>query len=114
LYRKIPSPAAATCRFFPEKDFTSDELRLVWLSSLLSSRFSLHALAVLLMATSPRKVRCPQCGVASVWDVGNQWRPFCSERCKMIDLGAWASEAYRLPVQETADPLSPADDTPTA
>ncbi len=32
----------------------------------------------------------------------------------MIDLGAWASEAYRVPVQETADPLSPGDDTPMA
>jgi len=29
-----------------------------------------------------------------------RWRPFCSERCKLIDLGAWASEAYRVPVQE--------------
>ena len=26
----------------------------------------------------------------------NKWRPFCSERCKMIDLGAWASESYRV------------------
>ena len=36
----------------------------------------------------------------------NAFRPFCSERCKLIDLGAWASEAYRVPVQETKDPLS--------
>ena len=52
------------------------------------------------------KVHCPQCGVESVWDAANKFRPFCSERCKLIDLGAWASEAYRMPVQETADPLS--------
>jgi endogenous inhibitor of DNA gyrase (YacG/DUF329 family) len=112
----------ATCHFFSEKDFTSDELRQVWLPSRLSPRlfsplfprFPFYFLAALLMAASPRKVRCPQCGVQSVWDVGNQWRPFCSERCKMIDLGAWASEAYRVPVQETADPLSPGDDTPMA
>ena len=51
-------------------------------------------------------VRCPQCGGESEWSVTNAFRPFCSERCKLIDLGAWASEAYRVPVQETIDPLS--------
>ena len=48
-----------------------------------------------------RKVRCPQCGGDSLWSPDNPWRPFCSERCKQIDLGAWASDAYRIPVQET-------------
>ena len=33
----------------------------------------------------------------------NRWRPFCSERCKMIDLGAWATESYRIPVEEDKD-----------
>ena len=51
-------------------------------------------------------VRCPQCGGESVWNSANAFRPFCSERCKLIDLGAWASESYRVPVQETTDPLS--------
>lgn len=32
-----------------------------------------------------------------VWDTRNAWRPFCSERCKLIDLGQWASESYRIP-----------------
>lgn len=50
-----------------------------------------------------RKVRCPQCGGDSLWSPDNPWRPFCSERCKQIDLGAWASDAYRIPVQETND-----------
>ena len=54
----------------------------------------------------PRMVRCPQCGGESVWSADNEYRPFCSERCKLIDLGAWASESYRVPVQETTDPLS--------
>ena len=49
---------------------------------------------------SPTKVRCPQCGGESVWSADNKFRPFCSERCKLIDLGAWASEAYRVPVEE--------------
>ena len=43
-----------------------------------------------------RKVRCPQCGEESLWAPENKWRPFCSERCKQIDLGAWASESYRV------------------
>jgi uncharacterized protein len=34
----------------------------------------------------------------------NKWRPFCSERCKMIDLGAWATESYRVPAEEQDTP----------
>ena len=34
----------------------------------------------------------------------NLWRPFCSERCKSLDLGAWASEAYRVEVKPDASP----------
>ncbi|HEU4351499.1 MAG TPA: DNA gyrase inhibitor YacG [Burkholderiales bacterium] len=34
----------------------------------------------------------------------NKWRPFCSERCRMIDLGRWAAEEYRLPGKD--DPSS--------
>jgi endogenous inhibitor of DNA gyrase (YacG/DUF329 family) len=34
----------------------------------------------------------------------NPWRPFCSERCRIIDLGNWASEAYRVPVAPEAPP----------
>lgn len=44
---------------------------------------------------TPKKFKCPQCGKEAVWE-GNPFRPFCSERCKMIDLGAWASEDYRI------------------
>ncbi|MGA6135069.1 DNA gyrase inhibitor YacG [Acinetobacter dispersus] len=47
----------------------------------------------------PRTFPCPRCGEASTWE-GNQFRPFCSERCKMIDLGAWASDEYKLPTQD--------------
>jgi uncharacterized protein len=39
----------------------------------------------------------------------NPWRPFCSERCSSIDLGAWASEAYRV---ESKTPVDPALGTP--
>ena len=51
--------------------------------------------------STPRKVRCPQCGVDALWAPENPWRPFCSERCKQIDLGAWASESYRIAGQAT-------------
>ncbi len=48
-------------------------------------------------ADSPRIVKCPTCGKPVEWRAENRYRPFCSERCKKIDLGAWASEAYRVP-----------------
>jgi endogenous inhibitor of DNA gyrase (YacG/DUF329 family) len=41
------------------------------------------------------KVKCPICRKAKEWE-GNPFRPFCSERCKNIDLAAWASEEYRI------------------
>ena len=47
----------------------------------------------------PRTFPCPRCGEPSVWE-GNTFRPFCSERCKLIDLGAWASGEYKLPTQD--------------
>ena len=41
------------------------------------------------------KVKCPNCKKEIQWE-DNKWRPFCSERCKMIDLGTWAKEDYRI------------------
>ena len=46
-----------------------------------------------------KTVACPTCGEPAPFAPGNRWRPFCSERCKLIDLGAWASESYRIAVQ---------------
>ena len=62
------------------------------------------------MAARVTKVRCPQCGGEALWSPENAYRPFCSERCKLIDLGAWASESYRVPVQEEAN--EPPDEFP--
>ncbi len=45
-------------------------------------------------------VTCPQCGKEMEWDTSNRFRPFCSERCKLIDLGKWANEEYRLEQRE--------------
>ncbi|MGD2140012.1 MAG: DNA gyrase inhibitor YacG [Burkholderiales bacterium] len=47
--------------------------------------------------TQGRLHNCPQCGEPMAWNTSNPFRPFCSERCKLIDLGQWASEAYRIP-----------------
>jgi uncharacterized protein len=55
----------------------------------------------------PRLVNCPQCGNPAPWDPGNPYRPFCCERCRLIDLGAWANESYRIPVQEKKDDDEP-------
>jgi len=61
-----------------------------------------------------RLVACPTCGKSVSWTPANVWRPFCSERCKLIDLGAWAAERYRVPVVEDKDVLETAPpDEPT-
>jgi endogenous inhibitor of DNA gyrase (YacG/DUF329 family) len=57
------------------------------------------------MAARITQVRYPRCGGEAPWTPENPYRPFCSERCKLIDLGAWASDAYRVPVQE--EPAEP-------
>ncbi|CAM2149724.1 DNA gyrase inhibitor YacG [Pararobbsia alpina] len=42
-------------------------------------------------------VNCPTCDKKVEWSEQNKYRPFCSERCKQIDLGAWAAEKYTIP-----------------
>jgi endogenous inhibitor of DNA gyrase (YacG/DUF329 family) len=49
-----------------------------------------------------RRVRCPRCGAAAVWQ-GNPNRPFCSLSCRLIDLGVWLDERYRIPGPQLAD-----------
>jgi endogenous inhibitor of DNA gyrase (YacG/DUF329 family) len=50
-----------------------------------------------------RQIKCPQCGRLTVYSKENSFRPFCSERCRLLDLGAWASEEYKVPTKEHAD-----------
>lgn len=64
------------------------------------------------MAASPRVVACPRCGASVSWTPESRWRPFCSERCKLIDLGDWAAERYRIGAVEPPDPG--AEDAPSA
>ena len=59
---------------------------------------------VTLGSVSPRIVSCPICGKPVAWVAENRFRPFCSERCKQIDLGAWAAEDYRVPEPVQPDP----------
>ena len=47
-------------------------------------------------------VECPTCKKSVEWSETNPWRPFCSERCKLIDLGAWANEEYRVPAENAS------------
>ena len=48
----------------------------------------------------PLRVNCPRCGESTAYQ-GNPWRPFCSERCKLIDLGRWAEGKYVIPNGDT-------------
>jgi uncharacterized protein len=44
-------------------------------------------------------MKCPICDKETQFE-GNPYRPFCSERCKLIDLGHWSAEKYRVPTKE--------------
>lgn len=44
----------------------------------------------------PATVSCPTCGKPVPWVSESQWRPFCSRRCKLIDLGEWLDENHRI------------------
>lgn len=46
---------------------------------------------------SIKKIVCPNCGKENTWVPENKFRPFCSERCKLIDLGDWADGKRRVP-----------------
>jgi endogenous inhibitor of DNA gyrase (YacG/DUF329 family) len=49
-------------------------------------------------------MKCPACHRPTAWE-DNPHRPFCSERCKLLDFGAWANEEYKVPAEETAPSL---------
>ncbi|MEO8058464.1 MAG: DNA gyrase inhibitor YacG [Burkholderiales bacterium] len=68
-------------------------------------------------STSPRVILCPGCGGPSVYASTNEFRPFCSARCKNHDFGAWASGAYAVDAEATpngpAAHANPDDNAPT-
>jgi uncharacterized protein len=49
---------------------------------------------------SPTRVKCPTCQRELDWETA-PFRPFCSERCRLIDLGAWLSEQHAIPGEST-------------
>jgi endogenous inhibitor of DNA gyrase (YacG/DUF329 family) len=54
-------------------------------------------------------MRCPICKRPADLTPANRFRPFCSERCRMVDLGTWASEGYRVPGTAVEDREHPDD-----
>jgi len=52
-----------------------------------------------------KRVKCPNCGREVEWNARSASRPFCSERCRLVDLGAWLSEKHAIP----AEPAAPED-----
>lgn len=60
------------------------------------------------MPSKAFQVTCPTCKKTSQWSQDNPFRPFCSERCKLIDLGEWASEQKVIP----GEPVDPYSDNP--
>jgi endogenous inhibitor of DNA gyrase (YacG/DUF329 family) len=51
-----------------------------------------------------KQVNCPNCGDKVAWNELSEWKPFCSERCRLIDLGEWASEGHRIPGEPVMTP----------
>jgi uncharacterized protein len=49
------------------------------------------------MSTKTDKINCPTCDKPGTWKADNAFRPFCSHRCKLIDLGEWADDSRTIP-----------------
>ncbi len=58
--------------------------------------------------TISKKILCPVCKKETRWE-DNPFRPFCSERCRLVDLGKWASEDYRIPGEKKETPAEKDD-----
>lgn len=57
----------------------------------------------------PLTVACPTCAAPVEWTATNPYRPFCCERCKLIDLGAWAAEEHAIAGNPLEDELFSGD-----
>lgn len=53
----------------------------------------------------PLEVACPQCRKKVLWSEDNPYRPFCSKRCRLLDLGAWADESHRITGEPAMDEM---------
>lgn len=52
---------------------------------------------------APLEVSCPQCSKRVAWEAESAFRPFCSKRCQLLDLGAWAEESHRIAGESAMD-----------
>ena len=59
------------------------------------------------------KIKCPTCKITLIPKDKNQWRPFCSERCKLLDLGAWFDGSHHIPGENGMVDGLENDDAPT-
>jgi len=57
----------------------------------------------------PAQVNCPTCETQIIWGPEAEYRPFCSKRCQLIDLGEWANESNRIPESPLVSAVSEAD-----
>lgn len=55
-------------------------------------------------------VKCPHCGRPVPWSDASAYKPFCSERCRMIDLGDWLDERHAIPGEVPPPDQDPAED----
>lgn len=55
-----------------------------------------------LQSKTDKTFPCPRCKQPSLLDLTNPYRPFCSERCKLIDLGSWAAEEHKIASEPAA------------
>ncbi len=62
------------------------------------------------MTNNLEKITCPICDKKNTWHSENAFRPFCSDRCKLIDLGEWASETRKIPSDPVDFNFSSLDD----
>jgi endogenous inhibitor of DNA gyrase (YacG/DUF329 family) len=58
----------------------------------------------------PVTVKCPTCGKIVPWIETEEYKPFCSERCKLIDLGEWATGSYAIPAEPVAGDIADDED----
>lgn len=61
------------------------------------------------MQAKPRLVACPTCKKTIEYSLDNKFRPFCCERCQMVDLGDWANESFKIPDKNLTDNLDEID-----
>ncbi len=64
------------------------------------------------MTSDKLQVRCPSCGKQFGWDETLPSRPFCSDRCRLIDLGEWLEEGHKIPDTGESKPFMIADEEP--